>query len=164
MINSKLKVKPIQIIDWMKLESFLGTKEYDPEGIVHELAHVYDCIGKKAFDGPIGKQHDVSRLIEQSYDKQSALDRAEIRVSAITFLVLQPLGYANINDIIDSMRGNLSRSWFEKHGDVNHQDTRLKANDASLTKFMEFVRHHNETRLDSTCIRNFLLENFTVPT
>lgn len=100
-------------IDWEELQMFLGTAEEAPEGIVHEIAHAYDCIGIKAFDGKIGNSKAVATLIKTKYRLQSKLENAiaelaEIRASTVTFMVLESLGLSDLKTIINAIEQNIS--------------------------------------------------------
>lgn len=74
------------MIDWQDLCSDLQIFESeDPKAIIHEMAHVVDCIG--VIDDMVGSQRDVNRMINESYDNDDDADVSEIRVSAMTFMV-----------------------------------------------------------------------------
>lgn len=111
------------MIPWQDIAEELGISDSDDdmEGMVHEIAHAYDCIGEYAFDY-VGKQKRVGALIANKYgnDVVSA-SKAEIRASAVTRLVLTTLGEmteALACDIASSMFSNLAREW---HGDTESE-------------------------------------------
>lgn len=82
----------IQDIDWEYVEAYLGTTEMgDPEAIVHEVAHFIDATGDLKIDY-IGRQSDVSSLIEDVFATDHEKEDAEIRATAITIATLRSLG------------------------------------------------------------------------
>jgi len=80
-------------IDWEDLECHLETREgYDPEAILHELAHVVDALGtQKAFLGGFGNQKKVDEIITSTFSTPEELEATEMRTTAITIQVLDSL-------------------------------------------------------------------------
>lgn len=140
-----LSIKKIPAIDWLGLESFLGAKEWDPEGLVHELCHAYDCIGAKAFD-KIGLQKDVDELIKKKYIIGSlSYNVSEIRITALTLLVMETFGHMTLLDSIQSMQGNLDQAFHQKCP-VEKQ----------LVMLVSFLGNKN-IKETAKCIREFVL-------
>jgi len=107
------------MINWDQVQKDLGVLESpdDPEAIIHEIVHAYDCVGAKAFVH-VGSQIDVNFLFNSTYKTVTRQDNAEIRVSALTHLVMQNLGLPDRReDILDSMFSNLQR----RSSAVNYQ-------------------------------------------
>lgn len=111
-----MEIKAPSIIDWKLLAYELDLKEDDPESMVHELVHAYDCIGEKAFEH-VGRQSEVRNLICDKYKSEENSDKAEIRVSVITFLVIQPFGFADLTIMLSDMKCNLTKDWCVKYSD-----------------------------------------------
>lgn len=114
-------------IYWESCAKNLGISNGDEEGIVHELAHAFDCIGTKAFRY-VGSQDEVEKLIKNKYGKINCIEanKSEIRVSAITWNVFKNLDYhmdvvnteANRMDVINmeisnNLWSNMIGSWDE---------------------------------------------------
>lgn len=148
-------------IDWSLAQEFFGTNEPSPENFVHELAHSFDIFGCKAFNTKIGTQAELAKRIHSNYETVLDADLAEMKVSAGTFLVLQPLGFLDINEIIHSMCGNLSMDWYLQYGKLNHQDTRSKGRKVAENEFMKYIRDSNSVaHRASISIRDVLVSNF----
>jgi hypothetical protein len=81
------------MINWSQVQKDLGTLEPpdNPEAILHEIVHAYDCVGAKAFSH-VGSQIDVSLLFNSTYLTVTRQNNAEIRVSAVTYMVMRNLG------------------------------------------------------------------------
>lgn len=147
------------MIDWDKLEEHLKTHELgDPESIVHELAHAYDCIKDKAFKG-IGTQKDVSNLLCAKYkvipssykdppgSKEWASARVwkynlnEVLTTAVTFLVLQPFGLTNLAQMIRFMHGNMGGTKFGSQPKETINQTLIDyLSDAKVIKIANKIR------------------------
>lgn len=95
-------------ICWSYIENELGIKEGgQPEPIIHEIAHAYDCLGAAAFHY-VGSQVKVGNLVRNTYETAALRNEAEVRASAITYKVLANLGVEyDSEEIIDSMITNL---------------------------------------------------------
>ncbi len=96
-------------IDWAEVEHRLGTRENgDEEGIIHELCHMYDCIGVGAFKY-VGPQGYVGHVIRTTYPLAGASDQAEVEVSAMTYIVMRNFGVSTEykDTIIRQMMANL---------------------------------------------------------
>jgi hypothetical protein len=108
-----IKTKQIHEIDWYKVQGYFGTNESDPEGIVHEIVHAYECKGKDTLIGKIGNQDVIDKLVTDKYKRSSSRGRHEIRVSAATFLILESFGQTNLKEVLSAMLGNLKseRGW-----------------------------------------------------
>ena len=97
-------------VDWPEVELTLRTKEGgDPEGIVHELAHMYDCVGKSAFLH-VGTQNMVGDVLRGKFKTKRSRNLAEMRASAITYKVLVALKYPDerktiLRSMLDNMEG-----------------------------------------------------------
>ena len=122
-------------INWKQVVKKFGIKppfnNFTGEEIVHEIAHVYLCQGKKAFNGNIGSQKNVDKIIQSKYKKDSFWsDLHEIKTSAVTFLVLEKLGESDITNIFHDMRSNISLKWKDKTDDL-------------YIRFMKFVMNKN---------------------
>lgn len=143
-------------IDWKVLESELETNEGDPEAIIHELFHVYDCLGDKIFKTDhfisIGRQADVGSIIQETYKSQRALvaSKSEIRVSAMTLLVVQRLGFSDIIRIMSDAYANLT----EEHA------KQLSKSDFRLT----FLEHLEDPEIKKMASRvyDFLVKHYLV--
>jgi hypothetical protein len=96
-------------IDWEGIAQDLGMSEDDPEAIVHEMAHVYDCSREQAFNW-VGRQTEVGNLLRATYQDFFTQNLSEIRTSVVTHLVLQQLGLLTENlkkDIQSNLLANL---------------------------------------------------------
>lgn len=112
-----MKYSIVPDIDWSELQSTIETNEDDPSDIIHELVHAYECIGRRAFEKPIGRQLAVSRMIKDKYGENCRNTRTgnrhEVRVSAISFLVLQPFGQADFARIVHECWANMNRDFHQ---------------------------------------------------
>jgi len=107
-ILDTMEVQHVPKIDWLTLKDDLKSyQSCDPEELVHELVHVYLCSGQEAFKF-VGSQHVVADLIKAKYKTETGRNRTEIKTSAITFLVLQPLGQTDLNTVISNMHSNIN--------------------------------------------------------
>lgn len=127
-----------RLIDWDQIAQDLNLREAETgsdtgysdqaESLIHELAHVFDCIGEKAFQKrPLTKYGFVDDLISKTYmakfaaypetDWAMEADLSEVRVSAITLLTLRLLGIDREERWVgQDMIHNLRRgSWFTAH-------------------------------------------------
>lgn len=121
---------PRVAVGWEAVQDFLGTDEFhrdkvgdpprpNPEGIVHELCHAWDCRGRAALRGPIGGQASASEMIAERYAMQWHADLSEVRVTALTYLVLEPFGLCDVWQQVHDMAGNVcgpDRSLWQRHG------------------------------------------------
>lgn len=131
-------------INWDKIISDLNMPEsqsVSPDCIIHELAHMYlakkdlafvrreDLLGPQT---PVNRyphmysQDYVNKIIRARYKTNYSLDKNEIESSAVSYLVLQPLGQVNLLECLKSMRGNLSKEYWNKSGP--NPDTITRAN------------------------------------
>src|SRR5882762_3696316 len=98
-------------MNWEKIRDSIGLKleTYDPgfdlESVVHEFSHIYDCLGKAAYKWK-GDEYKVAKLIEKNYPTEFEQDLHELRVSAITYLVLEP--HTDKQAILDSACSNVN--------------------------------------------------------
>lgn len=144
-----MKLQVIPNIDWNKIVADLKmdpNQNHDPEEVVHEICHVYDCKKDEAFK-LIGNQRDVASIINLTYKANYAKDRAEIRVSAMTYLVLEPLGHANLRLILDNMYGNLALL------NLNNKEEYI---DKCNKVFLKFIRD-DKVQCQANKVREFLL-------
>lgn len=130
-LTRPIQAHPITQIDWDRMQKDLGTREFDPEGIVHELVHTIRCIGKDAYQD-VGIQATVADRLRATFKTNRGRDNEEVKASVLTFLVLQPLGYADLDDIIRGMAGNMSLDFFHRH-----QEGRLAAAYLLFTESMQ---------------------------
>ena len=80
-------------INWVQVEDAIGTREGgEAEKIVHEMAHVFECLGTQKSLSHVGRQGEVHDLIHEAFKTERGRDASEVRVSAITHLVLVALG------------------------------------------------------------------------
>lgn len=117
----------------------------DPESWIHELVHLYDVIKDDAFKD-IGSysQNDINNLINSKYIQNAAKDRSEIRVSAITFLIMQRIGNANITQIIYDMRSNLIVRYDLNIDRIKFLDAVADAkNIATANKILKFIEEQS---------------------
>lgn len=104
-----IDIKAPPPLDWYAIQEKMGTEEYDPESIVHEIAHVLDAEGMaRVKKGGIGNQRDVGRIVNQRFTSSKSLNLSELRTSAITFLTLEPFGQAKLTSILSSAQDNLN--------------------------------------------------------
>lgn len=110
-------------------EAYGSNQGYDisAESTIHELAHLYDCLGAGAFVHRL--RYRLNDVINGTYkarflgygdeaDWVAAADLAEVRVSAITSLTLEALGIEyHDGTIVDDLLVNLlnNNSWFDSH-------------------------------------------------
>jgi hypothetical protein len=157
------------IINWHKIMSDLNMPESQsgyPDDIVHELAHMYLAKKDLAFvrredlEGPqtpankfphMYSQDYVNKTIRARYKTTYSLDKNEIESAAVSFLVLQPLGQADLLECLKSMRGNLSRDYWNKLGP--NPETINKANNEFL-----IALENNRLIVAANRIREFLLK------
>lgn len=135
-------------MNWEQLANQFGfngvelNNAYDPESCIHELVHMYDCIGTKAFNQTGCNQRVIGNMVRSKYKTDYGRDRAEIRVSAITFLCMQQIGGCNLTQIISDMTGNLTKYSREKYTE-----------DEFRLKFLAAVRKRENIRASKIILK-----------
>lgn len=142
------QIKNIQNINWPALQAFLLTTETEPEGLIHELAHAYDCLGPNVFiHGQIGNREKVNDLLHIKYHATSLIcteeaEEAEIYASALTYIVLESLGQANIAQICNVLYNSV-----HKFNTIN-----IRA------KFFEYILESEKAHKDAENFLKFLVK------
>lgn len=141
--------RKVTSINWDQLmDDVQAYGHVDPEELVHEIVHIYLCDGKEAFEY-VGKPSSVNERILKKYTSKSGQTKHEIKTSAITYLILEPLGQAELEIILSNMRSNIEYEY------INAQQALLKFNELIIDSKIKNI---------AVKIKKHLIENYEIST